>query len=181
MSTSDITARLERYVPTSLSSEAWSAARDVVISAVLACDPPDPLRAQVWASALSGFLASRTAWDKKSAPDLAALVTPAAIATYAPAVSTSSVRQYRAMLRRIAVAVGTMEPQVNAAPHPKKDASTLSSSYWPHVVDEGPFVLLDAVYAAHWGPFTYTTWRGIDDLALDLELLIEGGFKGSPQ
>jgi hypothetical protein len=178
---SDIEARLDRFVPSSLSAGAWAAAREVSIAAVLGTDPVDPLRAQVHLSVLCGFLASRSAWDQTVPPDLSQLLTSEAIATYAPAVSGATPNQYRTKLRRIGTAVGAIEPSVNRAPQPKIGPSAVSLSFWPLVGDLAPFVTLCAVYGRFWGTFAKTTWRGHSGLALDLAPLIDLNQPGAIQ
>lgn len=74
-----VTATLAAYVPRGLPAGAWTLAAAPVRSLAARTAPHDPARARGVAWALCVLLAGPYGWDRQAAPDLRALLTPAAI------------------------------------------------------------------------------------------------------
>ncbi len=110
-----VIARLERYTPSCLRAEDWALAAAAVRAAVLGASPSDPEDAKGLASRLCRFLAGPCGWDRTDAPDLARLLSRAAIdahlARLAAAGKAGKTREnHRADLQRVARTLAAATP-----------------------------------------------------------------------
>ncbi|CAM4008566.1 hypothetical protein [Janibacter anophelis] len=83
--------RAQRYTPKSLTEQQWQWARQAVIDAVVGSGATDA-QAVARLGALCAFLAGTSAWDRRSVPQLAAIVTERNVRAWMAAAGTSTAR-----------------------------------------------------------------------------------------
>ena len=139
--TFEITQRLNKYAPRHLTEEEWAHARESAVDAVLSTSPGSGQVALSEISFLANFLAWHRMWDRKSAPDLTALLANAHIDRYVA--TDPSHLSAQPFLRRLGRAVGAapQEAQIKAV---KRRPNV--ERFWPRVVAMGPFTALAAAY-----------------------------------
>jgi hypothetical protein len=120
----EISRRLTRFVPRSLTAAQWDLAAAVVRAAVISAVPSSAAHAKVLASNLCAFLADSTVWDRSSVPELSALLIEAAISAHVQRQSAagkrSTANRKRADLRRIARALAGAPPQIVTGHSPRR-------------------------------------------------------------
>lgn len=145
-------ALLESYTPAALGPHTWHLARPVVLDLAARTAPGRPARARDAAWALCVFLAGPYGWDQRTTPDLAALLTPAAITVLLERESargSRSVRHLSALLR----AAGRVARGLDA-PAPARRRPAPRPRTYTH---DASLLALAATYAAQGRPLTAGT------------------------
>ena len=139
--TTEIIQRLSNYAPRRLSAREWAHAREVAVDAVLSTSPGSGQIALAEISFLANFLAWHRMRDRKSAPDLTALLANAHIDRYVA--TDPSHQSAQPFLRRLGRSVGAVpqEAQIKAI---KRRPNV--ERFWPRVVMMGPFTALAVAY-----------------------------------
>jgi hypothetical protein len=169
-----VTAALADYAPHYLDRDAWQAARGAIIVAVAAARPGTVGTAKTLAAVACRALAGQHEWDRRSVPDLAAMLTPREVARLADhwqarGASRGLIRQ----LRRLAQAVAPPEGQ--SPPRRPVRALGLAARTLPAAaVLPVSSVTVVAAYQAAGATFHGLTFQGLDlrALAPDLRDLI---------
>ena len=168
----EIAARVRRFTPRRLDAVAWAAAREAVVQAVLAANPPTLLEADYYCTHLTLFLAglSREKWDQVSAPDVAQLLTSTAIDVFTsemgmPGKSKHTRQTARTRLRQLQRGV-LGRTKVASSP---RAASKKASGFWMRVTGLAPFTALAEAYRTLGGSLHITAWMEFaESLSTDL-------------
>jgi hypothetical protein len=129
------------YQPRGLTAFQWQLAKLDAITAVASTGISDAVAGRVLLSTLANFLIWNRAWDRASTPNLGALMTPEFLDRYI--IETGVNKVQRAVLRRIARAVGTVPP---LTPTSSTRGYGMMRERWASVEDVGS---LAALMSAH--------------------------------
>lgn len=172
-----IAARLQRYTPVYLSADAWSLAKEPVLSAVLAARPANQDVARQLTSKVCWFLSHlpQSVWDGASEPNLADLLTLDRILTAtdprnATDLSIGTAGVFRCQLKRVHRAVyGLGDPvrKKTATPTP------VMYNFWTLLAPQFPITVLVAAMKDAYGRQLHPrSWNGIGDaLVQDMRVL----------
>lgn len=172
-----MTGSLLGFSPRYLTSREWEVARGAVTRVVLDARPVDRTQARAFAARLCHLLGGlpTAEWDRKVAPDLAALLTDPRIqratsSDVLPTATSGTRRVYRTHLRRLARAARGEEREVI---RPAARASTASATFWSATAHSGSTCALFAAYGRLRGTVHTDCWAGIaNDLAMNLHSLV---------
>lgn len=149
-STDPVAAVVAAYRPRVLNSQQWQLAAPSVARAVQRCRPSSVQRAADLVSAATVFLAGPCGWDRVTAPDLAALLTPANIERHVAALPASMSVGGRSVKRqrlRILAGAGVESPR-SARPGAVHPRASLVRAL---AVEPVSFTALDAMWRGRFG------------------------------
>ncbi|MGE9781898.1 DNA N-6-adenine-methyltransferase [Janibacter sp. G368] len=159
----EVTAKVHKYVPRSMTPQRWAQCADAVRDAVLAARPRTRGTAQVLLSALVAYLNSPCGWDGATVPNLSELLTEARITQATSAMPHRAGRRLASQVRMVSRAIG-------ASDKPARITTPRELPCEPFIADAAcrPVPVVDLVRAWQHATGKGFTVRPLEPVAADL-------------